>query len=248
MPAKRARQAYVDYDKIQPLIDAQKLDAYDIVFSKDRSAFYIIGESLDIKPVKSRLDVYDDLSQALIAVNSNSDTYVGQIVLVLTQDDGYKPYVVNKDASNPSYRLVAVNSGHIVGTVKYDDVENVPIQNIVGTTEIILSDLPDGNYAVMGNYRIDGNDPTHRMTSKKIMYYIETDDTDPTKKFITEVKGGSVKFYTCTSAAFAEDQYVLLSEVNAKVATYLDDNLDGYVDDYVNDNTASTEDVEHLFD
>ena len=248
MPAKRARQAYVDYDKIQPLIDAKKLDAYDIVFSKDRNAFYIIGENLDIKPVKSRLDVYDDLSQALITVNSNSDTYVGQIVLVFTQDDGYKPYVVNKDVNDNSYYLIAVNSGHVVGIVKYDDVENVPIQNIVGATEIILSDLPDGNYAITGNYRINKNDPTHRMTSRKILYYIETDNNNPTQKFITEINGKNIKFYTCTDLTFSEDQYVLLSELNEQVSSYLDDNLDRYVENCVNENVASTEDIENLFD
>ena len=247
MPAKRARQAFVDYSQIQPLIDSGKLDSYDYVFSKDRNALYIIDEELNIRPMKSRFDVYPDESTALVEVNKSSDTYPGEIVMIDTPEDGIKPYVVNRN-DDGTYRVVPANSGHIEGIVNYNSVENVPIQNINATNEIIISDLIDGNYAVIGNYRIDANDPTHRMAARRVMFFVETDADNPSIKYITEIKGGRIKLYNCDGVSFDEDKYLLTSEMTTQIDDYLDANLGDKIDDYIGDHAASDEDVQNLFD
>lgn len=161
--------------------------------------------------------------------------------------DGIKPYVVELDEDN-TYTLAPVLSGEISAIVQYDNVENVPIQNINATSEILLYDLSDGNYAVVGNYRIHNTDPTHRITVRKILFFIETDSIDPSVKYITEVKGGRIKFYACNANEFTEDKYLFASEFTTQIDEYLDENLGKAIDDYVGNNSASQQDINNLFD
>ena len=191
--------------------------------------------------------MYDDLVQATIAVNNLPDTYVGEMVMVQTPNDGFKPYVVELDEDN-TYTLTPVLSGHISSIVEYDNVENVPIQNINATSEILLYNLPDGNYSVMGNYRIHNTDPTHRMSARKILFFIETDSVNSSVKYITEVKGGRIKFYACNANEFTEDKYLFTSELTTQIDEYLDENLGKAIDNYVETHSTSQQDINDLFD
>ena len=248
MVKARSKPAYINYNEIQPLIDANKLDAYDYIYCIDKEALYIISPDLQIKPVRNKYEVYPDLATALIAVNNSDETYLGEMVMIDTEEDGIKPYIVNLNTEDNTYKLLPVLSGHYEAIVSYDTIEDVPIQNINAQTEINIYDLPDGNYAVMGNYKIHEADPTHRMSSRKTMYFIETDAVDPTKKYITEIAGSRIKFYICDAVNFAENKYLLSSEIGTEVQDYLDANFGTYMDTYVSTHTADDSDVHGLFD
>lgn len=241
----KSKLAYLKYEQIQPYIDSGKLDQYDYIFITDRKTWAIIDKELNIVEITARLDSYQSESDAITALNNKSDTYIGQIVNILENDE-FIPYSVNRNSSTNRYYITPI------GTRDYDKLENKPIINIVSNTETIISELDDGIYSLVGNYRISELDTTHRMTGSKIFLIKET-STDTVGEetiqriHITEINGKSIQKYICTTDAFVEDRYVMLSEMGDEVSGVLDVELPGRLDEYVANNQASDQDIRNLF-
>lgn len=238
----KSKLAYLKYDQIQSYIDSGKLDQYDTIFIVDTKEWAIIDKDLNIVPVKSRIDSYQSEASAIEALNSKTDTYEGQIVNILV-DGKYIPYSVNKDATTEKFYIKRI------GIDDYNDLINKPIENIVANDEILLSDLDDGFYTLVGSYRFCNLDQTHRMTSIKKFFIIQSllDDNNNTITHITEFSGASITKYICSDTEFIEDRYVLQSELGDDVSAILDVELPGRLDAYVEQNQATTEDIQNLF-
>lgn len=244
----RSKMGYLPKDQITDRINQGLLDKYDYVFCTDTQELVIISDTHEICPVKARFDTYATESEANIQINKKSDTYNGQIVMIFDTTDGWKPYVVNTNENNKFY-VIAVTAGHSHAIVDYNLALNIPIINITATNEILLKDLDNGYYKVEGAYRFSEDDPTHRIATNKILFAIEheIDENSNDICYITEFGAYRIRFYTIAPGYFNPDKYVLQSELEAIMAQYLDDNLDGYVDEYVNDNTATDSDINDLF-
>lgn len=238
----KSKLAYLSYDQIQTKIDQGLLDEYDLIFEKNEHVLYILDKEKNIVPVKSRIDSYQSEEAAIIALNSKTDTYEGQIVNILV-DDKYIPYSVNKDSNTGDYLVTRI------GIDDYNDLINKPVENIVANDEILLSDLDDGFYTLVGSYRFCDLDQTHRMTSIKKFFIIQSllDDNNNTITHITEFSGTSIRKYICSDTEFIEDRYVLQSELGDNVSAILDVELPGRLDAYVEQNQATTEDIQNLF-
>ena len=242
MAKPKSKLAYLSYDQIQTKIDQGLLDEYDLVFEKNEHILYILDKEKNIVPVKSRIDSYQSEESAIIALNSKTDTYEGQIVNILV-DGKYIPYSVNKDSNTGNYFVTRI------GIDDYNDLINKPIENIVANEEVILSELDDGIYSLVGNYRISDLDETHRMITSKEFFIKETVTDEDNIEFIhiTEIGGKSIKNYVCTDVSFIEDRYVLFSELGDEVEDIIQAEVPQMISDYVADHKASEADIQNLF-
>ena len=240
----KSKLAYLSYDQIQTKIDQGLLDEYDLIFEKNEHVLYILDKEKNIVPVTSRIDSYQSEASAITALNSKTDTYEGQIVNILV-DGKYIPYSVNKDSS------AVVDTYYVtrIGIDDYNDLINKPVENIVATQEVVLSELADGIYSLVGNYRISDQDTTHRMITSKEFVIKETaiDEDNIEYIHITEISGKSIKNYICTDVNFIEDRYVLLSELGNEVEDIIQLEVPQMIDDYVENHSASAEDIQNLF-
>ncbi|MBR2246572.1 MAG: hypothetical protein IJ880_06055 [Bacilli bacterium] len=107
MAKPKSKLAYLSYDQIQGKIDGGILDEYDMIFEKNQKIFYILDKDKNVIPVGARLDSYQSVSDAISALNTKTDTYVGQIVSIITNGE-YIPYSVNYNSSTGSYYVVKV--------------------------------------------------------------------------------------------------------------------------------------------
>ena len=240
----KSKLAYLSYDQIQTKIDQGLLDEYDLVFEKYEHVLYILDKDKNIVPVQSRIDSYQSEARAIAALNSKTDTYEGQIVNILV-DGKYVPYTVNKDSS------AVVDSYYItrISIDDYNDLINKPIENIVANEEVILSELDDGIYSLVGNYRISTLDETHRMITSKEFIIKETVTDEDNIDFIhiTEIGSKSIKKYVCTEVSFIEDRYVLLSDLGNRIEDIIQAEVPQMIDDYVQTHEATAEDIQNLF-
>lgn len=244
----RSKQAYIKSTEILAKINDGTLDQYDIVYCSDtRQACYIDGKKVP-HFVNYKFDIYADEASANIAINNLDYTYVGQIVMVETEEDGLKPYIVNINEDDEFY-VIAASAGHSSAIIDYNSAENTPIKNIVADTEIILADLDDGYYSLIGSYRMSNDDPTHRMTSSRILFNIShgIDGNRHRITYILELKADRIKLYSATYDGLVEDRYVLNSEFNDKVIDVIDDNVDQNISNYVDTNAATDADINNLF-
>ena len=102
MAENRVKYAYLDYSDISTRIENGEIDQYDVVFTKDTHEQYLIKDDLSLLNIKSRIYCFDSIISAKEKLNSNTDTYEGQIVAIADNDSGvYHGYIVNK--SNDEY-------------------------------------------------------------------------------------------------------------------------------------------------
>ena len=245
----RSKLGYLEtLQDVQDRIADHRLDQFDLVFLSKTNQLCIINPDLEIITCKTQFECYANESEANIAINRESYAYEGMIVMVQTELDGLRPYVCQLDSNNKLH-VVAVNSGHSTAIADYNTLENIPVENITATNEILISDLTDGYYMVVGNYKISADDPTHRMTSKKLLFGVhhQTTPQHVDVVYITEFNSVRIKFYTVIPGSINEDHYVLESELEECVQTYLDTHADTYVGDYIDDHQATTQDIDNLF-
>lgn len=242
MAKPKSKLAYLSYNKIQEKINAGILDEYDLIFEKDSHELYVLDKDKNIVPVKSRIDSYQSEANAIEALNSKTDTYEGQIVNILISGE-YIPYKVNKDATTERFYIKRISIDD------YNDLINKPIENIVANEEVILSELDDGIYSLVGNYRICDLDETHRMVTSKEFVLKETATNEDNIEFIhiTELGSKSIKNYICTEVSFTEDRYVYLSELGNEIEDVIHVEVPLMIDDYVQTHQATDEDIQNLF-
>ena len=203
---KRGKQAYLMSNEIQAKINDGTLDQYDTVFTKDTKEIVYIDKDKVPHSTKSKFDVYSNETIANTTINTLSYTYEGQIVMVFTELDGIKPCVVNLNADTNQYYVIPVNSGHSQMIVDYNNIENVPILNIVADTEIVLSNLADGYYSIVGSYQISPDDATHRISTSRILFTIEHEVShNEIVTYITEIKGKKIKRYEVKEGSLIEN-------------------------------------------
>ena len=239
----KSKLAYLSYDQIQPRIETGELDQYDLVYEKNQKILYMIDKDKNVVPISSRLVSYQSEEEAIVDLNNRTDTYPGQIINVLV-DGKYEPFTVNYNNLTESYIITPINSF----IASYNDLQDIPIINMVGDTEIDISLLSDGYYRIIGNYILSANDPTHRMTTKYILFAVEHVIEEGNEVvYISEITGKRVKRYIVDSTTIIEDVYVLASELEQTIIDTLDENVDKNISRYIDDNHASSTDISDLF-
>lgn len=249
----RAKWAYLSYDSIQQKIDEGVLDAYDIVYTKDSHENIVISPELEIWSVRSRIYTFDSVDEANVSLNTNTDTYKGQIVAILNNDK-YSAYIVNQEL-NGTYSVTPLSADNI----DYNTINNKPINNLVGTlnTPIIIATLNTGLYKIKGQYKIDDSEETVYLSADGDLFLIEDiDDGKCIKRFTKDIindyiisDNGIEKKVYVTDKYLEENGYATTDYVNGKVLA-LEESIKADIEAYVERTVENviTEKVDTIID
>ena len=238
----RAKWAYLPYDSIQPKIDEGILDQFDVIYTSDSHENLIITPDLTLWSVRSRIYTFDSVADANTALNTNTDTYKGQIVSILNGDK-YTAYVVNQD-SNGVYSVTTLSAEN----VNYDNLGNRPIENLVGTLDvsIIVENLDTGMYKIKGQYKIYNGEDTVYLSADGDLFIVEISATEKfikrfTKKTIQDfvISDGEIKKNTyITEEYLADNGYSTNDYVDVKLTAFetsIKNDIESYVEQTVED-------------
>ena len=250
----RAKFGFLNYDDMLAKITDGKLDAYDIVFSKDRKEVFILNEQLEPIAMHSKVYVYESVEKANEALNINTDTYEGQIVSIL-RGDVYYGHIVNKSANGLFYVTPLYEHAE---PIDYDTLGNKPIENLMGTynTPIILGDLPTGIYNICGKYKVTSDDSKEYLTGESRLALVNNMGTTTTIKLVTAdgivnfiVSNGEVISDKVVTESYLKDNgyttesyvderikeldLVQRSEIDAYISNYISQSLDVIIDEKI---------------
>lgn len=249
----RAKWAYLPYNSIQQKIDEGILDSYDVIYTSDSHENLIITPDLTLWSVRSRIYTFDSVADANTALNTNTDTYKGQIVSILNSDK-YTAYIVNQDP-NGVYFATALS----VENIDYNTLGNRPIENLVGTldTPIMISSLDTGMYKVKGQYKISATDITTYLSTDGDLFIIGKSDTENIIKRFTKdtiqdyviSDNGIEKTTYVTDKYLLDNGYSTTTYVDSKLAAFeesIKQDIRTYVEQTVED--VITEKVDEIID
>lgn len=238
----RAKWAYLPYNSIQQKIDEGILDQFDVIYTSDSHENLIITPDLTLWSVRSRIYTFDSVADANTALNTNTDTYKGQIVSILNGDK-YTAYVVNQD-SNGVYSVTTLSAEN----VNYDNLGNRPIENLVGTLDvsIIVENLDTGMYKIKGQYKIYNGEDTVYLSADGDLFIVEISATEKfikrfTKKTIQDfvISDGEIKKNTyITEEYLADNGYSTNDYVDVKLTAFetsIKNDIESYVEQTVED-------------
>lgn len=273
MAENRVKYAYLDYSDISTRIENGEIDQYDVVFTKDTHEQYLIKDDLSLLNIKSRIYCFDSIISAKEKLNSNTDTYEGQIVAIADNDSGvYHGYIVNK--SNDEYIITSLTDNG--NKIDYDSLVHRPIINKTGSlaNPLTIGELDNGLYSVSGEYRIFLEYPTIFSSSINHLFVVEKEndkiyvkDVQAKKTIIYVLSNGQVSIEdVITSNYLTENQYITETDFDAKIKAldfvtrneisdyvkqitteYLEQNLDSKIDKKINSLIAEDSEIDNLF-
>lgn len=273
MAENRVKYAYLDYSDISTRIKNGEIDQYDVVFTKDTHEQYLIKDDLSLLNIKSRIYCFDSIISAKEKLNSNTDTYEGQIVAIADNDSGvYHGYIVNK--SNDEYIITSLTDNG--NKIDYDSLVHRPIINKTGSlaNPLTIGELDNGLYSVSGEYRIFLEYPTIFSSSINHLFVVEKEndkiyvkDVQAKKTVIYVLSNGQVSIEdVITSNYLTENQYITETDFDAKIKAldfvtrneisdyvkqitteYLEQNLDSKIDEKINSLIADDFEIDNLF-
>lgn len=217
----RVKFGYLYYDEIPTRIENGDIDVNDIIFTRDTHETYIISKDSTPIPMKSKVYVFDSVADANTALNTNTDTYKGQIISILNNDK-YSAYIVNQDP-NGVYFATALSAENI----DYNTLGNRPIENLVGTLDspIMISNLDIGMYKVKGQYKISTTDITTYLSTDGDLFIIGESDTG---KIIKRFTKDTIQDYVISDNGVEKTTYVTdkyLLDNGYSTTTYVDSKL-----------------------
>ena len=246
MSQNRAKFGYLAYNDMLQKITDGVLDQHDVVFTKDTKETFIIDPDGNPIALRSKVYVYDSMTEAIRELNRNTDTYVGQVVSIL-EGETYRGYIVNQNTKQKT-TYYTVSPLTDTSSIDYNTLGNKPIINLVGTLDepIILSNLDNGTYSILGQYMVYPKDITTFLNASPIIVLIEIQDS---KKYIKKISSTEIIDYeinedsiSCkkylTDLFLKENGYATISYVDNKIATldFITKNeITEYVDNLVNE-------------
>ena len=236
------------YEILLDKIANNKIDAYDFAYVKSLNTFYILDKDLNPIEFKSRLESYQTEEEAIADLNSRTDTYEGKIVNIYKVDK-YVPYIANISAVTGEYYVLEVST--ISDIYDYNAFENKPIINIVADQEdnLILSELEDGYYNVLGTFKMSLEDETIYINTSNVLYVIKHED-DITYIRSLDAKKNDV-YVVGETGETTVDEVPTVEEVNQivgnSITEYMNEHLDDAIDDHISDIMATESDINNLF-
>ena len=215
----RAKFGYLTYDDMIIKIQDNILDTYDICYTKDTNECYIIRENFTPSPIRSRVYIFQNESDAITQLNQNTDTYNGQIISVLCGDT-YRGYIVNY--KNNSFGITPLWENPEL--IDYNTLGNRPIVNLVGTLDnpIIISDLNDGIYNIKGQYKISDLIETIYLSASSVIFTVRK---DADKTFIKSITSNNISDFCISNGSISSHEYITdqyLKDNNYVTAEYVE--------------------------
>ena len=250
----RAKFGFLTYEDMLLKIAEGKLDSYDIIFSKDRKEVFILNDQLEPIAMHSKVYVYESVEKANEALNTNTDTYIGQIVSILN-GDVYYGHIVNKSADGLFYVTPLYEHAE---PIDYDTLGNKPIENKTGTfnNPIILAELPTGIYNICGKFKVTSEDEKEYLSGERRLALVNNMGTTSTIKVVTAngimdfiIRNGEVisdKVVTLnyltehgyTTESYVDERikeldFVSKKEIDLYIENYISQVLDSMIDERI---------------
>jgi len=265
----RSRYGYLNLADIQDRIDSGKLDAYDLIYTKDTHECYILTEDLEQVPIKSRVYQFPNEEEALLYLHAATDTYEGQLVAI-KKKNRYKAYIVNKDDEDLWCVTLLSDADE---QIDYNTLGNRPITNLTGTlaNPIIVETLDNGIYSISGQYKVFDSIDTIFSSYENHIFLVEKSETETHIKDISSTDmityslvGDEIQQDKLVTSKFLKDNnYVTDSDLDKKIQTldiltkteaseyieqavnsYLDSKLDSAIDQKLDEKIVETADTE----
>lgn len=265
----RSRYGYLNLADIQDRIDSGKLDAYDLIYTKDTHECYILTEDLEQVPIKSKVYQFPTEEEALLYLNAATDTYEGQLVAI-KKKNRYKAYIVNKDDEDLWCVTLLSDADE---QIDYNTLGNRPITNLTGTlaNPIIVETLDNGIYSISGQYKVFDSIDTIFSSYENHIFLVEKSETETHIKDISSTDmityslvGDEIQHDKLVTSKFLKDNnYVTDSDLDKKIQTldiltkteaseyieqavnsYLDSKLDSAIDQKLDEKIVETADTE----
>ena len=96
---KYSKLGYGDAEDVEAAIALGLIDGKDMVITKDTSELMYVRDDLTVQKIRPRDLVFDTVTEAYQTINANSDSYVGQTVMIKNENGKYAPWTVQKSAS-----------------------------------------------------------------------------------------------------------------------------------------------------
>ena len=96
---KYSKLGYGDAEDVEAAIALGLIDGKDMVITKDTSELMYVRDDLTVQKIRPRDLVFDTGTEANQTFNANSDSYVGQTVMIKNENGKYAPWTVQKSAS-----------------------------------------------------------------------------------------------------------------------------------------------------
>ena len=240
----RAKQGYLSYDNMLAKIASGDLDAYDVVYVEQQKQCYIISPSLEPWAIKSRVYTFESIEDAVEKLNTNTDTYNGQIISVFTNNK-YTAYIVNTNEENKFF----VEPLSKFDDINYDTIGNRPIINLTGSfaEPIVLDQQSSGIYLVKNQYKISNKLATVFSSAYPTLFWIEN-NTDTI--YIREINARNNKIKeseVVTTEYLKENNYVTSDDVDKKIAVldvFTKKEAEDYITAYLQDNPVLQSTIE----
>lgn len=226
MADNRVKYAYLNYADISKRIENGDIDEYDVIFTKDTHEQYLIKDDLSLLNIKSRIYCFNSIESAKESLNSNSDTYEGQIVAIADNDLGvYHGYIVNK--VDEEYTVTSLSDS---GTsIDYNSLAHRPVINKTGTlaNPLVIGNLDNGLYSVSGEYKLFDEYPTIFSSSINHLFLVEKSET---KSYVKDISAKEMITYTLSDGEVSKSElltqqylennhYITENDFDAKLAT-----------------------------
>lgn len=250
----RAKQGYLSYDNMLAKIASGDLDAYDVVYVEQQKQCYIVSPSLEPWAIKSRVYTFESVEDAVEKLNTNTDTYNGQIISVLVNNK-YTAYIVNTNEENKFF----VEPLNKFDDIDYDTIGNRPIINLTGSfaKPVVLDQQSSGIYLVKNQYKISNKLATVFSSAYPTLFWIEN-NTDTI--YIREINAKNIKTYVSESSSdkitesevvtteyLKENNYVTSNDVDKKIAVldvFTKKEAEDYITEYLQDNPVLQSTIE----
>ena len=219
----RIKFAYLTYDDMLSKLESGDINEYDIIYSKDQYVTYLITEDLQPLQLRSRVYVFDSISEAENKLNESTDTYTGQVVSIL-YNDTYRGYIVNQKSG----KFIVTPLWEHPEQIDYDTLGNRPIVNLVGTLDkpIMVSELDDGIYRIKGQYKISDLEETIYLSASDILMTVSKNNQNIEIKKITS---DDITDYIITNSDIYKNTYVTeqyLKDNNYVTTAYVDTKIE----------------------
>ena len=158
-----------------------------------------------------------------------------------------------------------------INSLSYNKLSDKPIENLIGSLNapVYISSLADGIYKIKGQYIISQSNPTVQSSAEDVLFFVSHDPELEKKMTITKMQGTSIVLYFLqTDGTYRTDKYVtenwitdqnfmsadsareLITEtIQESVADIIDQQLDAKLDSALDKKLGgiSTEELTNIF-
>lgn len=158
-----------------------------------------------------------------------------------------------------------------INSLSYNKLSDKPIENLIGSLNapVYISSLKDGIYKIKGQYIISQSNPTIQSSAEDVLFFISHDPELEKKMTITKMQGTSIVLYFLqTDGTYRTDKYItenwitdqnymsadaakefITKTIQESVADVIDQQLDEKLDSALNKKIGgiSTEELTNIF-